>query len=409
MFAEPLRVLFSTEVQSFYLNPKNSSNLFAKYELKTAGKYEFTNSVSFKSNTVLNFVQLSPQDQKTVLVNPSDFGFYLTSTYADLNVGGWAFSPEATDINNIFEVIHGRDFRQPFAAENLGSLGALADFHVNNFDLKLFYIPKNSHSLLPDTQSPWWPRTDALPVTGSMGTFYLPENISYNYRYETELIRPFDNNFGTYTKMSFSFIDLYAFYFLGANQVPKIRPHFTADATSLDPPAGIVRSPIDLDLTWFKSEHLGLGFSSIINPIILKTFCKIQKDFLPETISSNSCTFTAESSQNIFKYTVRYFLQANRVWKKNETAPELETLLGFFEKSLALGYLFDFNPENSFSGAVVYNEQSPSVLTVARYEKKWSDHLKTAMSLNVISVGSEPLAKAYDQTDNVSFKFSYGF
>lgn len=409
MCAETLRVEFTTEVQSFYLNPKSSSNLFAKYEFKTAGKYEFTNWLSLKSNAAFNYVQLNPQDQKTFLVNPSDFGFYLTSKFADLNLGGWSFSPEATDINNIFEVIHGRDFRQPFAAENIGSLGALADFHINNFDLKLFYIPKNSRSLLPDTQSPWWPRTDSLPVTGSMGTFYLPDNISYNYRNDTELNRPFENNFGTFAKMSFSFIDLYAFYFLGANQVPKIRPHFTADATSLDPPVATVRSPIDLDLTWFKSEHLGLGFSSSINPVILKTFCKTQKDFLEETISSNSCTFTVESSQNLFKYTVRYFLQANRVWKKNDTAAELKTLLGFFEKSLALGYFFDFNPENSFSGAVVYNEQSPSVLTVARYERKWSDKFKTALSLNVISVGNEPLAKAYDQTDNVSLKFSYGF
>ena len=106
---------------------------------------------------------------------------------------------------------------------------------------------------------------------------------------------------------------------------------------------------------------------------------------------------------------MRYFLQANRLWKEEDTSQELEALLGFFEKSTAVGFLLEFHPENIFSGIVVYNEKSPSVLTAVRYERKLSDSFRTTLGLNIISAQNEPLAEAYDQNDNGSLKLTYDF
>lgn len=409
VFAEPLRYSFSTEVQDFYLNPKNSANLFTKYEFKIAGSHELNPSFTLKSNATINYVQLLKQDQKKILLNPTDFGIYYSNSVLDLNLGGWTLSPEGTDLNNIFEVIHGRDYRQPFSADNLASFGALFDLHAGKLDFKIFYIPLNTKSLLPDTQSAWWPRTDALPVTNSAGTFLLPDNISYVYRNEDELNHPFENNFGALGKLSFSLIDFYSFYFSGANQIPQVSPHFNIDITSLTPLVGVVRPPVQLDLTWIRSDHIGGGLSLAIDPIIFKAFCKNQKDFYTEPSSSSACTFALESSLIFSKYTLRYFLQANRLWKKSPAVSELETLLGFFEKSTALGFLLDLNPENIISGAVVYNEKSPAYLTSLRYERKWTDRFKTILGVNVITVQDDPIAKAYDQTDNASLKLNYDY
>ena len=147
----------------------------------------------------------------------------------------------------------------------------------------------------------------------------------------------------------------------------------------------------------------------VVDPVIFKAFCKNQKDFYTDPAISSACTFALESSLSFSKYTLRYFLQANRLWKKSPPISELETLLGFFEKSTALGFLFDVNPENIISGAMVYNEKSPAYLTSLRFERKWTDRFKTIVAANVITVQDDPIAKAYDQTDNVSLKLNYDF
>ena len=406
--AETLGYSLSTEFQDFYLNPKNSAPLFAKYEFKTVGSFEVNSNLSLKTNVAVNYVQLTKQDDQKYVINPTDFGMLLSTSWVDLNLGFWTLSPEGTDINNIFEVIHGKDYRQPLASENLGSLGALIDFHFSNADFKLFYIPKNRKSLLPDTQSPWWPRTEALPVTNSSGTFLLPDNISYDYRNDSELNHPFDNNFGALGKWTAGPIDFYGFYFSGANQIPQVSPHFNIDVTSITPLVGVVRPPVDLDLTWIKSEHLGGGITTAFDNLILKTFCKSEKDFYADPIFSTACTFAAESNLNMSRYSLHYFLQANRLWKNNSNS-ELQTLLGFFEKSSAVGFLIDLNPENSLSGAVVYNEKSPAYLISLRYEKKWTDSLRTNFSWNQITATDDPVGKAYGQTNNLGLKLTYNF
>lgn len=409
--ADPLNFSVSTEAQSFYQNPKSSANLFSKYEFKTFGGFDLTKNLRFKTDLTVNYVQLSKQDQKQVVVNPNEVGFNGSLGIFDYQLGYWTLTPEGTDLNNIFDVVHGKDYRQPFASENLASAGLLIKSHAFNFDYSLFYIPKNRKSILPDTKSPWWPRSDSLPIQNSDSTLYFPENIDYVYRNETDIKTPFDNNYGATGKLSFNAVDLYLFYFSGANQIPQIYPHITIDATiSIDPLIGVLRSPVDIDLLWFRSEHSGAGFSSTLGPVILKGFCKNQKDiYQSDSTNSVGCTAAFESGFSLFKSTFHYFVQTNRLWRKNDVSAELETLLGFFEKSTAVGFLVDVSAESNFSGAIIYNEKSPSVLSSIRLEKNWTDQFKTQLAVNVISVQNQPLTKSYDATDNVSLKLTYNF
>lgn len=407
--ADSDRIAVSYENQYFYLRPKNSAELFSKLEIKLYGSKKISDSFSFKYDTTLNYVHLTKQDEKKVLVIPTQLGFFGGGSIFDYQLGFWQYTPEGTDINNLFDVIHGKDFRQPFSSENLSSFGILIGASFDFISWKLFYIPKNSKSILPDTQSPWWPRTDALPVQNANGTFLIPDNISYKYRDDFEFKKPFDNNFGSTIKLTFDVFDLHLLYYSGANQTPQIFPNFNIDVISISPLVGVVRPPVELDTTWFKSEHIGAGVSTVLDPVILKAFCKNQRNFNQETNETSACNGVVESSFNISRSTLRYFLQVNRLWKKNQSASELETLLGFFEKSVALGFLIDLNPENILSGAAIYNEKNPSYLVSLRYEKKWTDSFRTTGTFNVITAQDGTLAKAYDQTDNLSLKLAYDF
>lgn len=410
--AHELFFSFNQEVQSFYLSLPNSSPYFGRSELQTKGTIDILKTLKFKLDTSSSATFMNKQDQQSFLFNPTQTGLLFTSSHFDLLAGGFTVSGEGADLNNIFDVVNPQDYRQPFNTKSIGSIGALATLSYDFFQLKGFFIPKNGRSLLPDTQSAWWPRTKALPITNSEGTFLSPDNMSYKKGSESEYEDPFKNNYGGSGKLSFSSVDFSFFYFKGANQIPKISPHINIDLISLNPLIGTIQPPAELNLTWFKSEHAGLGSTIVLGDWILKGFCKKQTDLISKTSEeeSTSCTSSIESSLSISNFSLRYFLQQNRKWKKSSSLEELETLLGFFDKSSALGIYLDMENRGVVSGAVIYNEKDPSVLLSLGYEYRFTDHFKTKLTANVLTAsGGNVLADAYDKTDNASFVFSYDF
>lgn len=401
---------FQQEIQSFYLSPQNSSPYFGRSELQTKGEFNLLKSLKLKLDTASSAAFMQKQDQNSFLFNPTQLGLSFSSKYIELFSGGFTVAGDGADINNIFDVVNPQDFRQPFNTKSIGSPGILVTLPFDVFQLKAFFIPKNSRSLLPDTQSAWWPRTEALPITNSEGTFLAPDDMSYKINSESEYEKPFENNYGTTAKISFSNVDLSLFYFKGANQIPKLSPHFNIDLISLDPLVGVIQPPVEMNLTWFKSEHIGGGATVVLGDWILKGFCKQQKDILSDEEKSTSCTSSIENSFVISNFSLRYFLQQNRKWKQTSAVQELETLLGFFDKSSSLGLYLDMNSYGTIAGAFIYNEKDPSVLMSMGYEYRFTDQFKTRLTANVLtSSGNNALAKAYDKTDNASLTFSYDF
>ncbi len=408
--ADEIFFTFSTEVQSFYLNPPNSANLFGRAELLSKGSYSFTENFGFKLEAAGDYARLNKQDKMTkVVFNPKQFGFYSTLSNFDFHVGGFTVAAEGADLNNIFDVVHGKDFRNPFNSKTFGSLGLHTTMALDPVTVKLFYIPKNTKSLMPDTQSAWYPRTENLPIRNSNGTFYVTDKMSYVYKNESEYEKPFDNNFGGSIKASFSLFDFHLFYFSGANQMPKISTDFNIDVTSFNPLVGTIRPPVEINLNWFRSEHAGVGTTFVTYDWITKIFCKQQTDHLPQKEYLPACTFSIENGFSLGGAAVNYFLQTNRVWRSTAVAQELETLSGFFEKSTALGYLIDMDSKGTVSGAFVYNEKNPSWLASIGYEFRFTDHFRTKLSMNQIFATQDLIGKAYDHTDNASLLLSYDF
>lgn len=408
--ANELYFSFQQEIQSFYLSPQNSSPYFGRSTLETKGEFDIFKNLKFKLGSATSNTFMQKQDQKSFLFNPTQLGLAFSSKYFEFFSGGFTVAGEGADINNIFDVVNPQDFRQPFQTKSIGSVGAMATLPFDSFQLKAFYIPKNGRSLMPDTQSAWWPRAEALPITNSDGTFLVPDDMSYRMENEFEYKKPFENNYGASAKFSFSNIDLSLFYFNGANQIPKLSPHFNIAVTSINPLIGVIQAPVDMSFTWFKSEHTGAGATILLGDWILKGSYKQQKDILAEDEISTSSTMTIENSFVISNFSLRYFLQQNRKWTRSSGVQELETLLGFFDKSSALGIYFDMNSHGTVAGAVIYNEKDPSVLVSMGYEFRFTDHFKTKLTANVLtSSGNNVLAKAYDKTDNASLNLTYDF
>ncbi|MBC7742695.1 MAG: hypothetical protein H7061_10885 [Bdellovibrionaceae bacterium] len=407
--ADEIFFSLSTEAQNFYLNPQNSANLFGRVDLQSKGAYRFTRSLQFKLNATVNSVFMNKQDQQQVVFSPQQFGFLYSKKVFDLHIGGFTFAPGGAAINNIFGVINSVDYRQPFNSKAIGSYGALLTLPLDALTVKLFYIPKNSKSILPDTQSPWWPRTEQLPIRNNGGTFIIPENMSYVYKTDEEYKKPFDNNFGGSLKYSFSMLDLHLFYFSGAHQMPKMSANPNITGISLQPVVGIIQPPVELGKLWYRSEHIGAGTTFVLADWITKVFCKQQTDYLATEERYPSCTFTLENSFALGGVSTHYFLQSNRTWRASSTTTEIETLTGFFEKSFLIGFLTDMDTKGTVSGAVIYNEKNPAWMTSLSYEYRLSDQMRSKLSLNSIFASGDPLAKAYDQTDNAVLMLTYDF
>ncbi len=191
--------------------------------------------------------------------------------------------------------------------------------------------------------------------------------------------------------------------------MPKISPDFDIAITSFDPLIGTIKPPVKINWNWYQSEHAGAGVTALLSDWITKIFCKQQTDLLPVTEYSQACTFSVENSFSVGGTSIHYFLLNNRVWRQKDTASELETLLGFFEKSTALGYLIDLDAKGLVSGAFVFNEKNPSWLASLGYEYRFTDQFRTKLSVNQIFSTSDIIGKTYDQVDNASVILNYDF
>ena len=135
-----------------------------------------------------------------------------------------------------------------------------------------------------------------------------------------------------------------------------------------------------------------------------------QKDLLAVTSESSACTAGLESSLAVSQYSIRYFLQLNRIWRSSTATQELETLLGFFEKSSALGIYLDLTTQSTAYAAFIYNEKDPSVLSSLGYDYRVTDQFKIKLTANILTSSSQnALAQAYDKTDNLGIALGYDF
>ena len=394
--------------QHFYGTEKSNSRNFSRTQFKTRGEISYSKNFKFKLDHTTLFSKVEFDQMNYLEASGDRFGVLYTNEYVDVFVGSFTHTFDGPDLNSPFDVINAKDFKQPFQPVALGSAGLHLNGSINALTTQLFYFPKQTRTRLPSLNSVWWPRSQKLPLTNSAGTFNIADGMTYKLKSENDLNNPFDNAYGAQFKYAFDDLDVYLIYFKGANQIPLIYPEFNIDVTSITPLVGTIQSPIELNYTWYASTHAGAGASYVIGDWIIKAFYKQQSDKLAFEKKSTSATSVIESSLSLGRFSLRYFLQNNRTWKPDGVS-ELQTLLGFFDRSTSLGFFLDAEKWGLFSGALIYNELKGGLLSSLNYEYVWTDQFKTKITVNSLTPSDDIVGKAYDNTDNVVVSLNYDF
>lgn len=403
-----MRGTFSQDAQHFYATENLNSRNFSRTQLKTIGQFLITRKLKFKLDQTIHFSKAEYDKANSLDASGDRFGFMYTDSDFDFFAGAFTLTSDGPDLNSPFDVVNAKDYMQPFQSLALGSFGLHFNTTIDSLNAQIFYFPQQTRSRLPSLNSIWWPRSQTLPLTNSAGTFYIAKDIEYKLKSETEVENPFENAYGAQMKYTLDNIDLFFFFFKGANQTPLIYPELNIDATSIDPPIGTLRSPIELNYTWYASTHAGIGTSYVMGDWIIKGFYKQQNDKLAIEKKSTTATYVIESSLSLGRFSLRYFLQNNRTWKR-DGLNELQTLLGFFDRSSSLGFLLDAEIWGSYSGVLIYNESKGGLLSSLNYEYMWTDHLKTKLTINSLSPSNDIIGKVYDKTDNAVISLHYDF
>lgn len=403
-----LRGALSQEAQHFYQTEKSNSQNFLRTQFNTRGELSISKNIKFKLDLTTFFSKVEYDKTNYLEASGDRFGFFYANEHVDFFAGSFAFTPDGPDLNNLFDVINAKDYKQPFQPVAIGSAGLHLNATIDVLTIQLFYFPQQSRSRLPSLNSVWWPRAQSLLLTNSYGTFHIADDMTYQLKSEKELNYPRDNAHGAHVKYTFDELDLSFFYFKGANQIPLIYPEFNIDVTLITPLKRTIQRPIDLNYTWYSSAHTGAGASYVIGDWIIKGFYKQQIDKLEIEKQSTTATSVIESSLSLGRFSLRYFLQNNRTWKPDGVS-ELQTLLGFFDRSTSLGFLLDVEKWGLFSGALIYNELKGGLLSSVNYEYLWSDHFKTKLTFNSLTPSDDIVGKAYDNVDNVVISLTYNF
>jgi len=154
---------------------------------------------------------------------------------------------EGTDGLNPMDIATMKNLRDPLNIEPLSSPGITLAGGEGFFTCEALYVPKQTPSRLPGTTSPFWPRTNNLPLEKDSVQLLMPDQPAYEFLSRETLTKAMDHNYGLRLQLHGQKWDFSVAGFEGAAQVPLLEPVISGDLVETDPKTVIqMNNPIQI-------------------------------------------------------------------------------------------------------------------------------------------------------------------
>ena len=159
------------------------------------------------------------------------------SSYLHVQAGSFIKAWEGTDGLNPMDIASVRNYRDPVSADSIGSVGvALGGSFSEHFTWDALYVPWQTPTRLPGSNSPWWPRQTSLPLEANNAQLLLPTGgPQINVDHHETLNRALNDNIGGRAQFHGGSWDISAAMFEGAAQIPIFQPIINGDLIATVP------------------------------------------------------------------------------------------------------------------------------------------------------------------------------
>lgn len=287
---------------------------------------------------------------------------------------------EGTDGVNPMDIATVRNFRDPVAAESIGSVGLAGAGSLGaNVSWDVLYVPWQTPARLPGNNSPWWPRRTDLPLGNKDTQLLVSDAPTFEVLHHESRNQALVDNYGGRMQIHYEAWDFSAAMFEGAAQIPLFRPIISGDLIATSPKTIIrMTNPIGIRPIEYRRRTYAVGIVSTQQSWIFRLAGRYDQPIGDDPVIpgwSEQLVGGVEKTLTIRNQAV--IISAQYTFENR--APANEGLLIMpdpFERSLLLGIRLPFSDELVlFVGGLVDVRYDSSVARINLQKKltgRWS-------------------------------------
>lgn len=388
--------------KSEYRQPKNSGTISLSQELELNRNNKFLLDASYRYQDTTQ--ESNWANLKTL---------YLQSRYRAhrFSLGQQQVVWEATDIINPFDFVHQKNLQNPLLSELLSSPTVHYTYSKGSHIFNAFYIPEQVKSMLPDTESPWLPRSLDLPIQTDSVVLRTQPGFSFRFLNEEVLNDALRNQVGVRYKFVGDSFDLSLVGYEGAKNQPLIFPTVTGTLLN-DPDKLIILLDRDIALTpvYYRNRVGGFATTLTVGSYIFRFASSYHQpigedDRIPgwNYLSVSSIEKTFELGNSVL--TIQLLASGGQ----SQDANSIASLSSLYESATGIAARFAYKENFSFISGWVTDIRSQSVLQNLQAEYKFNDYFKVYTQAFFIDGSKNLLTIAYKENDfaQAGFKISY--
>lgn len=402
---------FSSETHLYYNKlpaPTRTTDpiLWVKPELDI--KFNKTSRIYLKPTLRANPASSDKQEQ--VFFNPAEmyWDIKLNPVRIDLgyNVHNWG----VLDGYSPLDIVNGRVLFNPLASSRRGS--GMVDLQYTNdwFKVEGLYIPRQSRTLLPSTDSRWLPRSFILNSEALNETVLLPASFNYYYPGYMQVDHALNNNFGLKISSTLGSFDLNVVYFNGMSNNTQVAPTFQADVVSLNPNILQARTDIGLTPVYFRTETYGANLVWAPEDFVIRletAYARTTKTAptLPEWSWQSGVAL--ELPINFSRYTLTSVFQFYYGKNKDPAENLVSSSSRVFDRAFLIGERIEWTASLSSLLTYMHDYKNNGYYLMFNSTYSLTDSLKMTLQLDTLGGNKNSLFGTYDKNDRTILTLSY--
>ncbi len=239
------------------VSPSEKGGLTANLGLEN----KINSQVKFKSDTWMRSDFFARDARENFQFIPKSLYLQHKTKSLTTRVGYQTLQLDGPDLMNPADVIHGKNWVDPTSPVTMSSAGLSLSQEKSDWNLEIFYVPRQTPAVLPGAHSPWLPRKNRLPIESEDTEIRIPDNVEYQYLGAKTLNHALDHNVTMKLQKKTDSFEGQFVYYNGLSHSPYLLTRVTGTLLSVKPDIIAVSSPVKLIPLYYRHHALAGTFN----------------------------------------------------------------------------------------------------------------------------------------------------
>lgn len=381
-----------------------------RVDLQYDRDFRLSKTWTFKFHPAIRATSAPESWSSQAVFDPREMNFERERGGRSLRLGFFTPKWEGTDGVNPMDIASVKDWSDPLRAQTLASAGVQWAMSGEHTDFEVFYVPKQTKSLLFGKNSPWLPRSLNLPLTTDEAEVRLPSKMDYIFDDREEYDRALLHNYGLRLQMHGDWGDFAIAGFEGAADWPMLRPVIDVLPISVHPDVYEVISPLHLMPIDYRRRTGAAYLSWTWGTTLFRTSIRHDQPMGDETDLpgwSEQGIFGLEQSFAVGENAVTLSLQG--AWGRRAESLSVLSMSDLFDRAILWGLRWPIGESWSFLLSGFSSQRDSSAFSQIEITHRWSDEWTSEFFFQELSGPPTSLPGLLGDRDRAGLKLVRAF